>query len=96
MLKGILKDDEWGPFKPAMKDGVTLMMMGTAELPTAPAQKTIFAEDLPEEERDSALNNLPPGLVNLDNTCYFNSTVQVLAGVPELNKTIAVRWSLCN
>jgi len=66
------------------------MLMGTADanMVVAPTQKITFAEDLPPEERDMALDNLPPGLQNLENTCYFNSTVQALASVPELSRQV--------
>lgn len=60
------------------------MMMGTADVSSAPIPKVIFVEDLPEDEHDNALMDLPPGLVNLENTCYFNATLQCLASVPEL------------
>ncbi|XP_061418280.1 ubiquitin carboxyl-terminal hydrolase 14 isoform X1 [Lethenteron reissneri] len=91
MLKGAtLKDDDWGNFK--LKDGITLLLMGTAEaLPTEPIEKPVFMEDMSEEQLASALE-LPPGLTNLGNTCYMNATVQCLRSVPELRDAL-LRYS---
>jgi ubiquitin carboxyl-terminal hydrolase 14 len=61
------------------------MLIGQAgPLPSAPSSKTVFVEDLPEDQRAAAESLTPPGLVNLGNTCYLNSTVQALVAVPEL------------
>mmetsp|Transcript_27298 Transcript_27298/g.64080 ORF Transcript_27298/g.64080 Transcript_27298/m.64080 type:complete len:518 (+) Transcript_27298:164-1717(+) len=68
-----------------------LMMMGsTAEAPKAPEGGAIvFVEDLPEDERDAATTaNFSPGLANLGNTCYMNSTIQCLYAVPELRDAL--------
>ncbi|KAI7810270.1 ubiquitin carboxyl-terminal hydrolase 14, partial [Triplophysa rosa] len=88
MVKGgTLKDDEWGNIK--LKNGMTLLMMGSAEaLPEEPAVRPMFVEDMTEEQLASAME-LPCGLTNLGNTCYMNATVQCLRSVPELK--IALR-----
>nr|XP_054772940.1 ubiquitin carboxyl-terminal hydrolase 14-like [Lytechinus pictus] len=87
MLKGqVLKDDNWGNFK--LKDGMTLLMMGSAEaLPEAPPEKTVFMEDMTEEELATAME-LPCGLTNLGNTCYLNATLQCLRSVPDLREQL--------
>lgn len=34
---------------------------------------------------------LPPGLINIGNTCYMNATLQCLHSIPELRENLA-RW----
>ncbi|XP_052238951.1 ubiquitin carboxyl-terminal hydrolase 14-like [Dreissena polymorpha] len=87
MMKGaVLKDDGWGGMK--LKDGAMLLMMGTADdLPQAPPKKTLFMEDMSEQQLASALE-VPAGLTNLGNTCYMNATIQCLRSVPELKESL--------
>jgi len=91
MVKGaVLKDDSWDVIKPKVKNGSTLLLMGSKEedIPSgAPAQKTQFIEDMDESQINSAMK-MPAGLTNLGNTCYMNATVQCLKSVPEFKDAL--------
>jgi ubiquitin carboxyl-terminal hydrolase 14 len=93
---GPLSDSgDWNIIKPA--SGQKLMVMGQADESrivsvSSAADAPKFLEDLPEDQQDGALSGLPPGLVNLGNTCYMAATTQALFAVqPFREKLLALK-----
>ncbi|SCZ99769.1 BZ3501_MvSof-1269-A2-R1_Chr12-2g03471 [Microbotryum saponariae] len=74
--------------KLGLKAGQTIMVIGAAgPLPPPPTEKIVFMEDMTDIELAQAVAT-PVGLQNLGNTCYLNSTVQVLRAIPELQTAL--------
>lgn len=102
LWKGVLSDAldlsaiDWSAAV-AKQSPLQLLLMGSAEKiqnEAALKQKTVFIEDLPEEQR--AVHAEPAGLNNLGNTCYLNSVVQCLRTVPEFRETLLSNGSSSN
>lgn len=82
MIKGKILKDEDDLSKFGITNGMTLMMMGTAEGQQlkAPVKPVKFIEDMTAKEIAKAIEGqsvvtIPAGLENLGNTCYMNSVV---------------------
>lgn len=68
------------------------MMMGTPSggqgAISRPKEEMKFLEDMTEAEVARQEGATPAGLQNLGNTCYLNSTIQTLRGLPELQEEL--------
>ncbi|KAI1184439.1 ubiquitin carboxyl-terminal hydrolase-like protein [Nemania serpens] len=92
LLKGVLKDDT--PLSTlSLKPRQTIMMLGTPSGEgkdlVRPTEQVKFVEDMTEAEAAKQAGAIPAGLANLGNTCYLNSTLQVLRAVPELQDALS-------
>ncbi|KAK3948058.1 hypothetical protein QBC32DRAFT_352559 [Pseudoneurospora amorphoporcata] len=92
LLKGSQLKDDTDMSKVGLKPGQMIMMMGTpgedGGAIARPTEKVKFIEDMTEAEAAQQAGATPAGLQNSGNTCYLNSTLQVLRSIPELNDAL--------
>ncbi|KAK4987533.1 deubiquitinating enzyme [Elasticomyces elasticus] len=98
LIKGSQLKDETNLATLGAKPNQIFIMMGTpsgdpsAAVVEKPKEKIRFLEDMTEAEAAQTAGATPAGLQNLGNTCYMNSTLQALRGIPELQEEL-MRYS---
>lgn len=89
MSRGLIEDN-WDGKK--IKNGMQLMMLGSAgEIPEILQKKAGSGKDVESMDVDADESGvaLPHGIENMGNTCYFNSSVQLINSCPEIRAALS-------
>eukprot|EP01083_Nonionella_stella_P076193 207487_1 len=84
-----------------IKNGALITVMGTNvnNSMTSDSSSNVnikFLDDMTVAERQKVWAELPPGLHNLGNTCYLNSSVQCLKSIDELREYLKEKSAIAN
>lgn len=87
LLKGgqLRDDSDMKTFN--LKANQTIMVLGSPESKVESVAQPKFVEDMKDVQ---VASSDPSGLINLGNTCYMNSSLQLLFELEELNKQLSI------